>query len=1019
MAGALAAVLVIAGMLGHADMALAAKPHAQAAAEFLAGRRGGSASDFTLVYERGARAATGGEALWAGKLVDRRTGRLELVYRDARGNVGGSDLLAGLERAAMARLSPMERKAGRSLRAAVAAAEPTIARAGRLPVAVWLSIDVSAAEQAVADRHRDVTWIDGRPVTNDIDLIRSLRGELWSARRDAYAAAADDLSDRIAGLGGTVAYASTSAPVVFVDLPASAVAALADRTEVVSLGLEGRWQPAMSAAAPAVDANWSTGSADRGAGIRVAVVEYHNVRRTGDLGGKVLKSHSTSGTLAYTSGGTFDHPTWVAGAIASQSTAYPGVAPAATIISSGTGGYGLSLAYDRRIIAAADWAISPSGGDADIVNTSLVQDTGTGAEEARRYFDSLVDQDGRLSISAAGNYVNFNGWQIGSPGTGYNVLTVGGVDDRGSAGRSDDRLWYVPGSNGSNWFDRPGDPWNSHGDYNKPNLVAPSVGVRTANGLAASGTSVATPIVAGVAAQLLSNEPVLAAWPEGARAVLMAGAVHRVPMPDGSRNVDHEGVGMTSAYWTHLIGAAGDNQFGGYRIGSILRGEEPVQQISVRGGDRLRVALAWNSHTSGSSNLSKTDVLRSDLDLRVTGPDGARIGSYTIDNSYEFVEFTVPTSGFASIEVLQSRFDGPSERYGLAWAKVRDTKPPAATVRAPAAGEPWAVPSTSVRAEFSEPVMGVTDQSFTLTRLSTGTRIEANAGYSSSLVTATLRPAQPLSPGWYEARLGRDITDRAGNRLPATTWSFRVVRAAPDPGGTLARRLTLGTGTRTGYRFDGSGAVTGSKSISLSSPSHVSVDRRVVQPGMPGYWLRVSGGGLSGYWVRESSRAAVVGKVGAYAYDPPRRVTLRAARHIGRHFGGSGSITASKVYQPSKTAQAMTSQRAVINGAWRLKISDGPLAGYWVTESTVAYVPGAVQVTDLQSASAKVGKGTRTAHRYNSRGAVLAARTATLSSAKATLVAGWAVVNGRPVFYVIGGRWMAHWLAESSSVHLP
>jgi hypothetical protein len=80
---------------------------------------------------------------------------------------------------------------------------------------------------------------------------------------------------------------------------------------------------------------------------------------------------------------------------------------------------------------------------------------------------------------------------------------------------------------------------------------------------------------------------------------------------------------------------------------------------------------AWNSHTRGSDNLSITDVLRADLDLRVTAPDGSTRGSYTVDNSYEFVEFVMSTDGVATIEVLQTRFDGPSETYGLAWAKVR------------------------------------------------------------------------------------------------------------------------------------------------------------------------------------------------------------------------------------------------------------------------------------------------------------------------------------------------------------
>jgi hypothetical protein len=664
-AGVLTVALVAGAFLTEAPVSRAARP-AAAAAEFLAERIGGSPSDYHLIYERGARTTSGG-SLWAGKLIDRRTGEVHLVYRDAAGRSGGPEMLAHLE--VVASQSAIERKAGASLREAVSSRLAT-ASLQTLPVAIWLSADADAAVAKVQARHPEVRWLAGRPLANDLATVRALRAEVWRARRDAYAAAATRVKARLTQLGGRIGYASTSAPLLFADLPATAIGALAERADVTALGLEARWRPAMSVAGSAVDANWTTNKLDLGDGARVAVVEYHNVRRTGDLSGMVVRSHSTTGSLAYAGGGTFDHPTWVAGAIAGQNRTYRGVAPAAKIISSGTGGYSASLTYDRRIIAATDWAISPSGGNADIVNTSLVQDTSTGASEARRYFDSIVDDDGRLAISAAGNYVNFNGWQIGSPGTGYNVLTVGGVNDRGTKTRADDRIWYVPGSNGSNWFDRPDDPWNQHGDYNKPNLVAPAVNVRTANGLAASGTSVATPIVSGIAAQLIANEPVLAAWPEAARAILMAGAVYRVPMPNGSRNVDHEGVGMASAYWTNKIGHARDGTYGGYRLGSMEKGDRVSQSISVHGGDRLRVALAWNSHTAGSSNLSKTDVLRTDLDLRIIAPDGSDAGSFTLDNAYEFVEFRMPSSGTATIEVLQTRFDGPSETYGLAWAKV-------------------------------------------------------------------------------------------------------------------------------------------------------------------------------------------------------------------------------------------------------------------------------------------------------------------------------------------------------------
>jgi hypothetical protein len=264
---------------------------------------------------------------------------------------------------------------------------------------------------------------------------------------------------------------------------------------------------------------------------------------------------------------------------------------------------------------------------------------------------------------------------------------------------------------------------------------------------------------------------VLAAWPEGARAVLMAGAIHRVRMPNGSRNVDHEGVGMASALWTNRIASQGDHQYGGYVLGSLKPGQEPSQQVAVHAGDRLRVALAWNSHTGGAANLSKTDVLRADLDLRVIGPNGAVTGSFTIDNAYEFVELIVPTSGTVTIEIRQSRFDGSSETYGLAWAKVPDTTQPTVTSRAPV-DEGTGGPATRVRATFSEPVIHVNATTFTLVDVQSGHRVHAAVDYASR--AATLTPNHALPPGRYQARLAGRVCDRAGNRLGTRIWQFRV-----------------------------------------------------------------------------------------------------------------------------------------------------------------------------------------------------------------------------------------------------
>ena len=638
--------------------ARAADPRQQAR-EQLAAELGGSPNDFEVVYE-----APGGlEGTWARKLVDLRTGQVHSAYGMADGSVGGVTAEREATIAAQAATPPLERKADAALRGAVAAeptgSAPTTAKL--LPVAVWLDVDTSVPEAAVRDAHPEVEWLGERPVVGSLDQARAIRAELWYARQDAYAAAAEALGQAVEAEGGSVAYASTSAPLVFVDLPPAAVEPIATLDSVLSLGLESEWRTTMSSAGPTVSADWTGGGDDLGIGVRVAVVEYHNVSATGDLAFTVVASGSTTGSIA-----THWHPTWVAGAIASQNPTFPGSAPAAGIVTASTGGYSPSLANDRAIIAAADWAVAPNGGNADIVNASIGQDTATGAEEARRYFDSVGWEDGRLVVASAGNFSTFGNWDIVSPGTGYNVLTVGGVNDRNSGGRGDDILWYAPGADGANYRDRTDAPWNSHGDYNKPNLSAPAVSVRTANGITGDGTSVASPIVAGIAAQLLGRAPSLAAIPEASRAIMIAGAFQRTPMPDGSINADHEGVGTASAVWANRVLSGGPS--GGYVVGAMHPGETAVRDVPVVAGQLVRVALAWSSHTSGSSNLGKSDVLATDLDLRVIAPNGGVVGSFTFDNPYEVVDLVAPSTGTLRIEVRHDRMETSAEPYGLAWA---------------------------------------------------------------------------------------------------------------------------------------------------------------------------------------------------------------------------------------------------------------------------------------------------------------------------------------------------------------
>ncbi len=667
--------LIIAGVLLVTSFAVprhtaAAEPLEVQGQRHLSDSLGGNPTDYELVYERASAVGPEGSSLWAAKYVDLRTGELHIVYRDGQtGTLAGDDLPARQLKAARGSLSPMTLKADDELVAAIDRRLSTAASDAPVPVGVWLDVDTDAAAQSVIDRHPELVWEGDMPMAPDLETARRIRAELEAARADARAAALDQLTATVRELGGTVGYVSTTAPLAYIDIAADRVDELAAASGVATIGLERSWATTMSSAGPAVQANWTGGGEDQGTGVRVAVVEYHNVRNSGDLAGRVVASHSASGSLAYTGSGTFDHPTWVAGAIAGRSSTYPGVAPGAVIVSASTGGGGASLTRDRQIIEAADWAASAGGGDADIVNASIGQDTASGSEEARRYFDSMVQDDGRLAVAASGNLVTFGHWDVLSPGTAYNVLTVGGIDDRGTAGRNDDRLWYYPGSNGASYRDPSGAAWNSHGDFNKPNVSAPAPSVRTANGLGASGTSIASPIVAGIAAQIIARLPSLSLRPEATRAIIMAAAINRTPMPDGSRNSDHEGTGTASALWANRLLTNGDAGYGGYRMGSLTSGQALNQDISVIAGQKVKVVLTWNSRTTGTTISNRTDRLAADLDLRIVMPDGSLQGSYTFDNNYEWVEFTATRSGTARIEVRQTRFEGTSERYGLAWSK--------------------------------------------------------------------------------------------------------------------------------------------------------------------------------------------------------------------------------------------------------------------------------------------------------------------------------------------------------------
>ncbi|SEH03517.1 Subtilase family protein [Nonomuraea solani] len=280
---------------------------------------------------------------------------------------------------------------------------------------------------------------------------------------------------------------------------------------------------------------------------------------------------------------------------------------------------------------------------------TIVQAAGN-YEESEAEADSIEDE-----------YVNHKG---------YNGLTIGNHDDTAMA------------MAGNSVFSNPLSP---HADRELPELSANGVGV-TAAGLTFTGTSFAAPAAAGCAALLQDEDSVLRSWPEGCRAILLAGA-DRNPsgaawQDDLAAHVDgSDGVGALNGY--NSLEIARDRRSSG--AGASARGWDVgtlrTQDFGANGmaslayrvrvpagllAPRVRAALAWDGRPQVVAGRLTTH-LAVDLDLLVFDQDGELVcASCSWDNSYELVEFLGTPGQVYDLRIR--RFSGRAATwYGVAW----------------------------------------------------------------------------------------------------------------------------------------------------------------------------------------------------------------------------------------------------------------------------------------------------------------------------------------------------------------
>ncbi|MET8812454.1 S8 family serine peptidase [Streptomyces sp. NPDC004549] len=269
---------------------------------------------------------------------------------------------------------------------------------------------------------------------------------------------------------------------------------------IAHVWLDGVREAALDKSVPQIGAPTAWAAGYTGKGVKVAVLDTGVDTSHPDLKTQVIAAKNFSTARDATD--HFGHGTHVASIVAGTGAKsggkYKGVAPDARLLSGKVlddDGFG----DDSGILAGMEWAAKEG---ADVVNLSLGGEDSPGIDPLEAEVNKLSKEKGILFAIAAGNEGPHS---VGSPGSADAALTVGAVDGK-------DKLADFSSTG----------PRNGDGAI-KPDLTAPGVDITAAAAkgsviddevgenppgyLTISGTSMATPHVAGAAAILKQEHP--------------------------------------------------------------------------------------------------------------------------------------------------------------------------------------------------------------------------------------------------------------------------------------------------------------------------------------------------------------------------------------------------------------------------------------------------------------------------------------------------------------------------------
>ena len=390
--------------------------------------------------------------------------------------------------------------------------------------------------------------------------------------------------------------------------------------------LDGRRKLLLDHSVPQIGAPEAWAAGYTGRGVKVAVLDSGVDAAHPDFAGRLQSANFTPEGPEDASGHATHVASIVGGSGAASDGKYKGVAPDADLLSGKVCVYdGCS---DSWVLAGMDWAVQQG---AKVINLSLGGYDGPGIDPLEQAVDTLSTQYGTLFVVAAGNDGPDEG-TVGSPGSAAAALTVGAVD-------RDDRLAEFS-SRGPTVDD--GAP--------KPDVTGPGVDIVAAKAsnsqigdpvgtsyLRLSGTSMATPHVAGAAALLAQQHPDWKA-PQ-LKAALMGTAIPATGVP-----VDAQGRGRIDVAAATKLPVTSDNGALAFDAQRWPHTDDVAQSKEI----------TYTNPTAAAVSL--------DLTASFTGPDGKPAPASAVRLSASTV--SVPAHGTAEVAVTSdTNFAGPDGRY--------------------------------------------------------------------------------------------------------------------------------------------------------------------------------------------------------------------------------------------------------------------------------------------------------------------------------------------------------------------